>query len=336
MSKASNIANLRWAKQSAQASPASASVFGAALSGGTQPKPNLVDEDFLETTGLQMLSDRYRSIASVAGDPQHYVMPEMIGSIAYGVLGAVTTSGGSDPYQHLCKPAVLLPWWTVWRMLSNLVWERFVDCKIVKVVLHGEWGKPLTVTVTWLGLKPQAQTAEETTVAIEKTFRFMHANGAGALLLEGSAVASLDNWDLTIDRGGALVGGDSVNGADVSEGQMMVTLAARRLFLTAALKNRLGYGSATPTNNTDAVAAILELAGSPAGVQFTFTRQAASPGPERSLKIAIPRVTVQPYDLDPATSSDPLKEQFTLQALAPADGSDPIQVTVKNGRATVF
>src|SRR5699024_5078282 len=143
------------------------------------------------------------------------------------------------------------------------------------------------------------QTSEETTASIEKTLRFMHANGAGALMVEGAAVASIDNWDLVIDRGGGQVGGDSVYPSDISEGAFNVTLAFRKLFLSAALRNRLGYGSATPTNNTDAVAEILALAGSPAGIQFTFTRQAA---PERSLQLALPNVVVQPYDLDPATS----------------------------------
>lgn len=329
MSVAGNIAKLRWAKQTAMGSVASASVFGSRVISG-MPKPVIVDEDFVETTGQQMVAARYRSMASGGGDVQAYVRPAMIGSWLYGVLGAVATTGAGDPYTHVVTPATSLPWWTFWRQQGNLIWERFPDCKITKLVIHGEAFKPLTATATIMGLKAQGQNAEETTVNVELGNEFMHSNATGALLLEGAAVASIDQFDLTIDRGGANQGGDSLFPIDISEGNFAVTLAIRRLLLTASLKNRLGYGTATP-NNTDVVNAVLALAGSPAGAQFTFTRVAVN----RILTLALPNVVVQPYDVDPATSSDPLRESVTLQALD--DGSTvPITATIKNARPTVY
>lgn len=333
MSTPSNIAKLRWAKQSAQGTVATASAFGAYLAGGDQPSADVTDEMFVETTGGRMLSDAYRSQVHVAGAPQFYLMPKSVGSLLYGVLGAKSVSGAGDPYTHIFTAATSRPWFTFWRMVANLIWGRYGDCKIDKLVIHGETGKPLTVTATILGISPASQTTEETTVAIEIAQRYLHYDGLGALLVEGAAVASIDNFDITIDNHGQAIGGDALTPIDISEGELTVTVAIRKLFLSASLHNRVIYGAASPTNNTAAVAAVLELAGSPAGIEFTFTRVAASPGPTRSLKLAVPRLRVVPFQIQPATSQDPLREQLTLEALAPTDGSSPITATLLNGVA---
>jgi hypothetical protein len=335
MSSPANIASLRWAKQSGQGTAVAdgAYVFGARLAGGTQVEPARTDNPFNETTGGRMLSDYYASEAHAAGDPQHYLMPLSGTSLLYGCLGAVNTSGSGDPYTHTITAATSRPWWTVRRMLANLIWERFVDCKVDKIVIQGSTGQPLMITASWLGISPQAETADDSTVGIiEITNRYLFYDGQAALKFEGSAVASISDFTLTISNNGQAIGGDSFSPIDISEGELTVELQITKLLLAASLRNRLFYNASSPSANTAAVGQVLELAGSPAGVDFTFTRSAT-----RTLELAVPRLMLAPYSNQPTTNpTDILRDVLTLNALAPADGSSPITCTSKTGRATAY
>lgn len=331
---ASNIGNLRFAIQSVKGTAAASSVYGLYLAGGDLPSGRKTQDSFAETTSARMRSDRYLVEAHGEGSPQHYVTPKSIGALLYGALGGKSVTGAADPYTHTIIPAATTPWFTLWRNAFDMIQERLTDAKIKSLVIHGESGRPLTVTVNWLAITPQHKTAAETTAVIETTQRFMHYDGAGAFLVEGAAVASIRSFDLTIENNTAVVPGDSVTPNDVSEGELSITCRVTQLFLTATgqLRNRLFYGSSSPADNAAIAAAVLELAGSPAGLEFTFTRVAAAPGPERSLKLAIPRVTVEPFDPQPSTGNDPATAEISFTALQP--GGNAMTATLKNGQAT--
>jgi Phage tail tube protein len=331
---ASNIADVRFGIQAAKGTPLAASTQGLYLAGGTPPRPMRTEEAFAETTSLRMRSDRYVSEVHSEGAPQFYVMPKSIGALIYAALGGKSVTGAGDPWTHTIIPAASTPWLTFWRMIGNLLYGRFSDCKVKTLVIHGESGKPLTVTATIIGMTPVHKTAAETTAPIEVTQRFMHYDGAGALMVEGAAVASIRNFDITIENNSATVPGDSLTPNDVSEGELVVTVRATQLFTAASLYNRLFYGSASPADNAAAINAVLELAGAPAGLQFTFTRVAAAPGPERSLQIAVPRVQAQPFEVTPSTGNEPLTADITYMALQPAAGA-AITAILKSGAATI-
>jgi hypothetical protein len=334
---ASNLADLRFAIQTAKGTPAATSAYGLFLAGGDQPHPVPTVDSFAETSATRMRSDRYLSTVTATGAPQFYVMPKMAASLLYAALGAVTTTGASDPYTHTIIPATATPWLTFWRMVGGLIAERFTDCKVKTVVIHGETGRPLTMTVTIVGLTPtfDAYAGRETTAAIEIADRFMHYDGAGALLVEGAVDNTIRSFDLTIENNTATVPGVPITPVDAVEGELSITLRATTLFSTAALRNRLYYGSATPADDAGITTTLLELAGSPVGVQFTFTRVAAAPGPERSLRIAIPRITLDPFDIQPSTGNEPLTAELMMTALQPAGATSAITATVKNGQATI-
>lgn len=327
---AANIANVAWAIQGSKGSPASSSTHRIYLAGGDQPHSETVKEDFEETTGGQMRSDSYISQVSVAGAPEMFVMSDMIGSLLYAVLGAKAVSGASDPYTHTFTASTSLPYLTFWRMLANSLFEKFADCKVVGLRIHGESGKPLRVTPRILGLSPSFLTAAEATATIEITNRFLHYDGSGALLVEGSAISSISSFDIDIDRGGALQPGDSLTPFDVTESLFGITVTTDQLVSDMALWNRMHYGSASPSNAAVPTSAPLELAGSPAGLEWTWTRVAST----RTLKIAIPRVQVEPFDQQPTTGADPLRRQVTYKAFAPSGGGSPLTATLKNGKSS--
>lgn len=325
---AANRADVAFAVQTAKGSVAASSKYRTYLTGGRQPGQIRTVERFEETNELRMTNDAYVAEIRADGAPVLYVMPKMIAALLYAVLGAKSTTGAADPYTHTITPAATLPYLTFWRWIADLIYERSADCKVTQLVIHGESGKPLTVTPTILGLTPVYKTARETTAAIETTQRFMHYDGAGALLAEGAAIASIRSFDLTINNNGQVVPGDSINPNDVAETSLQVLLRTTQLVTDAALWKRVHYGSATPADNAVGNASVLELGGSPS-IDFKWTRVAAAPGPERSIQVQIPRVVAQPFDIEPETGSNPLLQDVTYEAFQPAAGAS-ITAIVKN------
>lgn len=335
---AGNIADIRFGRQiSGKGTPLSslaATDYGLYFAGGNVTPVKTVNE-FEETTSDQIISDLYTSETHVEGEWEVYVPPKAVGALLYGVLGAKSVTGAADPWTHTFTFATSRPWWTMFRNIGGLIWQRFSDCRINRLALHGESYEALRATIGWQGISHQSRTSGEATPDIETSQRFLHYDGKAALLVEGTAVPSIRSWDIDINRNSALVPGDDVVPIDIQEGRCDITASVTKLLLDASLYNRFWYGSASPSNNAPPTKDILELAGSPAGIEFLFTRVAAAPGPERSLKLAIPRLAVTaPYDLSPNTSGEAYVEALSLRALKPGAGS-VMTGTLKNGAATI-
>jgi len=331
---ASNIADIAFAVQSAKGTGvvAGSSTNRLWMAGGSQVHSETVKENFEETTGLRMLSDAYISQVSAAGAPEFFCMPESIAPLLYGVLGAQAITGASDPYTHTLTPAATLPYFTFWRSLAGGLYEKFIDCVIPHLKIHFESGKPIRVTPTIMGLSPSFLTAAETVIAVEKANRFLHYDGSAALKVEGTAVAALRSGDLDIDNGSQLVPGDSLTPYDVSVGRLGVVLATTVLVPDFTLYNRVHYGTASPSNNAAPTTAPLELAGSPAGIDFKWTRVAAS----RTLEVLIPRVQVDAFDDQPDVSGNPMIRSVTYQAYDRAGAGPNISGIVLNAKATTY
>lgn len=322
---ASNIADIAWAIQTAKGTPATSSTNRAWLAGGDQPHSNRVKADFEETTGNRMRYDSFTSTVDVMGSPELFVMPLSIGSLLYGVLGAKSVTGAADPYTHTFVPANTLPYFTFWRMLANGHFETFTDCVISHLKIHGEYGQPLRVTPTIMGLAPSYLTAAEATAAVEKTNRFMHRDASAAYLIEGVAYRCLRSFDLDIDNGAQIIGADSLTPCDVSVGLLSAQATFDALVEDFSLWKRLEYAASAPSNAALVTDAVLELVGSPAGIDWTWTRVAVT----RTLEILIPRVQVAPFDDQPSTRGDPLVRSVMLTAVQPAAGAS-VTAKVKN------
>lgn len=325
-----NIADLPFALQSAKGSAAASSQWRLWMAnGGTAPHSVQSKGDFEETTGGRMLSDSYVSDVRVEGEPNLHVMPVSIVPLLYGALGAKAVSGASDPYTHTLTASTALPYLTFWQMLGSAKFEKFTDCVIAGLKLRGEAGRPLTVQPRILGIAPSYLAAAETTATVERSGRFLHYDGSGALKIEGTAVASIRSFEVDIDNGAEIIPGDSVTPHDIVPGRLAVTVTATMLVTDFDLWERLMYASSTPSGGATPTTTPLELAGSPAGLHFTWTRSAS-----RILTCAVPRVQVDPFDDQPNTDGAPLARTVTFRAYAPADASSPITFTNKNAVAS--
>jgi Phage tail tube protein len=339
---AGNLADLAFGIQSAKGTavvPSSTNTMRCLVAGGWLTP--VQDSTELEETGTSRLrTQAYRRMVRAGGSPQFFARPEMIGGLLYAALGAKATTGAADPYTHTFTPAATQPYMTWWASLGASVteFESFIDCKLVSLRIESSAGNPLRATAEITGISPTYETPyPPTAIVVETAAPFLHMDGQGTLKVEGAAVSAIDNFVLTIATGVTAAQGDDYIPDSINEGMLDITVETGQTLSDFALWRRLHFGSATPTDGATARAAAaagtMELAGSPAGIDFLFTRVAASPGPERSLELALPRLRVRDMGgAEPNTGGAPLRRTVTYGALLPTSGA-AMTATLKNGRS---
>jgi hypothetical protein len=322
---AGNVADLAFALQPEKGAAALASQYRTYhTGGGVAPMRDI--NDIEETTGSRLRNAAYVSQTRAEGSPQMVVRPNFLGLLLYGGMGAKAVAGGSDPYTHTFTLFESLPWLTVWRMLASGLNEKFTDCKVVGLHFNSEAGGLLQVTADILGLAPSYLDAHEDTASVETTNAFIHADGEGALQIEGDPVASIETFSLDIVNNGALQQGDAVTGYDITEGMLDITWSSRLALLDFELWNRYHYGTANPADGATPTRDILELGAG--GLNYKFTRPGS---PERSLAFSADRVQVQDIGgIEPNANGDPLKYEVTYKVYEPATGSGLTAVLKNN------
>jgi len=331
-----SIHELAFAKQSARGTPATAAAFRIPLVGGTVKPRRQVD--LLEETGISRLrTQAYVFQVGAEGNPEYAARPTALGLLLFGLLGAKAVAGGADPFTHTFNETAEQPYMTFWRQLENLKYEKFVDCRITQMVLTSEAGRPLRAAMTVAGLDPRHLASgtygTEVAVAEESGAPFMHYDGAGALKVENVVIGSIERIVTTINNNNTFQQGDSHRGYDVSEGMLDLMFEVVTLIEDVAEYNRFHYGSATPSDGALATKDVVELATT--YLDFLWTRVAAAPGPERSLRIQsgnrVQITAVEGYE--PNTNNDPIKKTSSYRSLRPTSGTG-IVATLKNGQAS--
>lgn len=331
---AGNQADIGIALQAAAGTPAAAAQHRFYLTGGGfgSVKAHAMVE---ETADKRLLSDSYVTTIKGEGSPQAVVRPDFIGLLLYGAMGAKAVAGAGDPYTHTFTLASVLPYLTAWRRLGPVaaggLYERFTDCKVGSLVFSSQAAGLLQVTAGLVGVQPAYKDAAEVGVTAETGSVFLHADGHGALKVETTAVSTIESAEISIDNGGGLLQGDDVVGYGIFEGRQTIRVTTTELVEDFALWNRMMYGTATPSDDDVPVRTILELGGSPAGLDFKYTLPGS--GAERSLKFTATKVQVGIDGIDPNVNGDPLKRRVTYEILQPASGSGLTSV-LKNGHAS--
>lgn len=315
------IYELGIAKQTGMGVAATAAAFKTRVTGGDVAPLSNVQK--LAETGRNRLSRvLFKASAGVDGNPALAVREKLAGLFLWGALGTKSVTGIADPWTHTITPANVLPYFTIWRMFGDMVWEKFIDCKFAQLEMVSEAEQALSMTATIVGTKAialdQATYNTEVAVPYVDTDPFVHHHGSGLLVVEGSAVSRMERAALTIANGAQRLFGDSIFADDVSEGGLTITVATRERVVAPALYNRLHYGSATPATGTAPTGEILELGAG--GLDLMWRRQAA---PERSIRIQSgSRVQVQGIGaFAPSIGDDPIRQEPTYEILDPDSGA---------------
>lgn len=332
-----SIYDLAIAKQTAKGTAATTATYRLRVAGGT-PMPSRTINDLEETGTTRLRAQTFIASVGVEGTPETFVRLPSLGLILYLAMGAKSVSGASDPYSHTETLANAQPYFTCWRMVGDLLYEKFIDCKINSLTLTSEAGAPVRASFAITGIKSQSITlttftTEAAVGTLDDGDPLMHYDGSGAFLVEGAAVSSIERIVLNMNNNNSLQQGDSVTAYDVSDGMRDISVETTQALDEVAMYNRFHYGTASPTTGTNPYTDVITLTGTN-GIDFLWTQVAAAPGPERSLRLQIPKLQVASVSgYEPGTGGDPLKRASTYKVLSPTSGS-AVTAVVKNGVAT--
>lgn len=334
-----DIAEIAIALQSVKGTPAATAQHRMRLAGGGLGlRRSVVDVE--ETTGGLLREAAFVARLEVGGGPQFHVRPKFAMALAYGALGALTSSIGPDPFVHTATLSASpgnLPWWTVWAMLSDGMRVRVHDCKIAGLRLESASGQTLRATATIVGGVIRFRTAaayatDMGAVVVESADTFLHSDGAGQLLVEGVVVSAIERAVLDVQNGATPQFGDNITPDDITQALRQVSVETTQIIPDFALWSRLHFGNAAPANDAVPIRDVLELAGAPAGVSFKYQRPGA--GAQRSLQYLVPRLVVAELGgLEPNTNGDPIRQAATYRAFQPASGSG-VSIIGNNSQAT--
>ena len=268
----------------------------------------------------------YVSRFGVAGDFQVYAHPQGIGTLFRAALGANANSGAGPNYTHTITPADDLPYLTIWRMVGNVIFERFVDCKVGSLRLSGSAGSPLTLSLSVEGIRSTFEAADTALAALlnETDAGYLYPEAAGAILIDGAA-QPLSSIEFEVNNNVSSYQADDYFPQDIDPGAREVTLSFSTRFTGATAfpdYRTFYYGSAAGTTQSTVI--------TPRTFAVTFTRNANT-----SLKIDLPRITYAAIPVNPDPGGDPLEVEVSTSVEKPSGATPIVTVTVKDQNATV-
>ena len=280
--------------------------------------------NFAETDSSRDQGTSYTVRSGVEGNPEAYVRDSYIHILLAGALGSDAVTGATPNKTHTITPANSLPYHTMWRMQSDVLWEKFDDCMISELSIKGDAGAPLTATASVMGLVPTRLTTNPVTswaaltpavtAAITSDSPYTYNNAT--VSLGGAAVSTVKSFELQINNNVKVQQTDSVTPYDVVPGQREVTLSFDLLFENIDEYNLFNYGS---TSGTAISSEITTRA-----AEFTF----AGASVNNSIKFNIPRLAYEAFPVEPNAGGDPIT--VSVRAQAQRGSSSIITAEVKN------
>lgn len=247
--------------------------------------------------------------------------PETVGFILHAALGADSIAGTEDPYTHTITPADTIPWYTIETgedKGNNTLIERIKDCKINSVTISGEAGKPVLVSVDFLGIEATKETtASSDTYEADDPFVFYQ----GTFTVDSGATTNITKFDITINNNVGDIQTDEVHRNDMVALSREITAEFTLKFTDANLYADIFYGGGT------SVADALHEGDLTVDLSYTSTA-------ERQFKIEIPKLYYVAAELP--RGAEPEIILLSCSGRAVKGASDIVTVTVKNSVSTGY
>jgi hypothetical protein len=284
--------------------------------------PSLAPTKVVETLPMtDAQRDPGKNIVSrigVEGDVPIYANVEGIGLLFYGALGANANSGAGPNYTHTITPASDTPWFTMWRMVGNVIYERFVDCKINGLTLEGAAGGALGITLSVIGIKAEKLAGAFTgTPLFCSEFLFAESDTFHKVATVARPIDRL-TWGVT--NNGAPWQANAYRPEDIDVGNRDWTLDWGQRFNDAAEYHEHFYGA-----GTDQVTTIPSKAW-----EVEFRKTAV-----QSLKIAHAGVSYREYPVQPDPAGDPIGVGVSAAIERQTTAAGTCTVTVLDQNATL-
>lgn len=315
-----NTAWLLAQKQTAKGTIATvgASAWKMPFSGGSigpvRETDNLSETDANRDRGVT-----YVQQSGVEGSPEFYVRDSSIGFWLWAALGADAVTGIGPDYAHAITPAQSLPYISVWRNISDTLYESFRDCKVGSLSISAEAGNPLTATAGIQGLQAArlATSPDPTNLAPIQSGTVYNYNQV-AVQLGGGATSLVRSFELSIENNVQRQQTDDVVPYDVYEGQREVSLSFDLIFDSLDEYNKFHYGGAAGTAISPTVYTTSAL--------FTFGTGA------NSIAFSLPSIAYEEFPVEPDAGGDPIVA--SVRAVAQRGASPVVTATVNNQVAT--
>lgn len=291
------------------------------VSGGLAPARTIAQLSETDSNRDQGIS--YVQSVSAGGAPEIYARDASLGLYLLGALGADAITGTTN-FTHVLTPANVLPYLTMWRSVSDTLWESYLDCKISSLVIAATAGNPLTATATIVGRTPARLTTDPSgppptapNIVLDSGYAYNYNDAT--VTLSGGATSLISSFSLTIDNSVTPQQTDDVGMLDVVEGQRKVTLTFDMIFSTLSEYNLFNYGGAAGTAVSSSIYTT--------SADFIFAH-----GVNNSIEFSLPSIAYDTFPVDVAAAGGPIVVSVT--AVGQRGASPIVTATVKNQVAT--
>jgi len=263
----------------------------------------------------------YTSAMYVSGDVPLYAHFDGFATLAYLALGANGDAGGGPNYTHTATPANDLPWFTCWRSVGGVIFERFIDCKLGALQIESSAGQPLLVTLSIVGCTAEFQASEMAGTA--KTSQpYVYPEFCGQLKID-TISQKLHRLSMGIDNAVSGYQADCLTYDDVDPGARTVTLSFATRFTGATAfpdYRTFFYGSSVGTTPSIVVGT------------HAFSAEAIRDA-NTSIKFDFPQITYAPFSPQPDPGGAPLEIEVVCEVEKPV--GNITTWTTKDQTATV-
>ena len=303
----SRIGTVAFGIQASKGTPAANPTVKTFLQAAPTLKPYQTDQRYTETDSNRDAGDPYISQIGVAGDVPIYCRDSLMSLLWHLSLGANADSGAADPYTHTATPANDLPYFTMWRMVGNAIFEQYVDCKVNQITFDGAAGQPLTATLNIMGVTSTFLASDNTTVDALQTTPYLYMDGAGALKVDTVAYP-IHALNLVVNNNLTAFQADGYGIDNVDPGGRDITGSYTIRFGGATVLpldyRAFFYGSDVGTAQTTTF--------STHALDFLFTRSAA---PLHTMEIQIPKVKWADIPVQPEPGGNVIEVQCAFESM---------------------
>lgn len=320
---AGNVAWLALGKQPAKGTAATTPSVWTPMSSTARPAPSREMDRLSETDADRDPGATYLKSTSVGGGAQVYGRDSVLDLIFGGVLGTVVDSGTTPNYIHTATTAIALPYFTVWTMVGNTLFEKLTDVQIGEATVRAGAGEPMTVDLTFMGLQAVRLTADPSAAWTPLVLDSdpVYTYNEAVVTLGGSASQLLSSFELSISNNLSLQQTNGLVPLDMAAGRMEVGLSFDMIFQDLTKYNNFYYGSASGTAPATTIFS--------EAMDFTFSK-----GTNNSVDLSLPKVTYEEFPVEVQPDGSPIT--VSVRANVDRNAGSLLTATVKNQKATAF
>lgn len=317
------------AKQSAKGTAATVALPGPAVpgaykmpfSGGGLGPVRTIDQ-LAETDAARDQGVSFARVGGCAGSPECYVRDAHIGALMTYGFGLDVVTGTTPNFIHTITPANTIPYVTLWRDISDTLFEQYQDCFISSLTFRAGAGDPLTCASSVMGLAPtRLATDPSTTAAIPLASGYVYNYNDATVTLSGGVTALVSSFELTIDNNVTSQQTDDFVPYDVVVGQRQVSMSFDLIFETLSQYNAFHYGSTSGTVQSKTIYTT--------SADFQFDN-----GTNNSIKFTLPTIAYSEFPVEANTAGSPIVASIRAVAQRPVSG--PIVTAVVRNQAAVY